>query len=123
MLQVVAGCCYNKSVDWYALGILIFEMLAGYPPFHSKDSNPLELYRRICAGDVHYPVGVAPQAIELIKCFLCIDLSERYGSTKYRTEDIFAHPWFAEVIWDKLYRKEVPALFIPNIMGDGDSSV
>jgi protein kinase A len=122
ILQVVAGGCYNKSVDWYALGILIFEMLAGYPPFHSEDPNPLELYRKITAGDVHYPVGVAPQAIELIKCFLRSDLSERYGNMKYGTKDIFDHPWFAEVIWDKLYRKEVPAPFIPNIVGDGDSS-
>ncbi|KAF8589529.1 protein kinase A catalytic subunit [Ramaria rubella] len=120
--EVVAQGCYNKSVDWYALGILIFEMLAGYPPFHSEDPNPLELYRRIQNGDVYYPTGLTPHAIDLIKCFLRADLSERYGNMNHGTEDIYAHPWFAEVIWDKLYRKEVPAPFIPNIAGDGDSS-
>ncbi|KAF8526012.1 AGC/PKA protein kinase [Hysterangium stoloniferum] len=120
--EVVAQGCYNKSVDWYALGILIFEMLAGYPPFHSEDPNPIELYRRIQAGIVQYPNGLSPNAIDLIKCFLRSDLSERYGNMNHGTEDIFAHAWFAEVIWDKLYMKEVPAPFIPNIHGEGDSS-
>ena len=97
-------------------------MLAGYPPFHSEDPNPIELYRRIQLGEVNYPAGLSPHAIDLIKCFLRRDLSERYGNMKYGTEDIFAHSWFAEVVWDQLYRKEVPAPFIPNIMGEGDCS-
>lgn len=97
-------------------------MLAGYPPFHSQDPNPIELYGRITRGEVDYPAGLSPQAIDLIKCFLRRDLSERYGNMKYGTEDIFAHPWFAEVVWDQLYRKEVPAPYLPNIAGEGDSS-
>ncbi|KIJ51352.1 hypothetical protein M422DRAFT_58891 [Sphaerobolus stellatus SS14] len=120
--EVVAQNCYNKSVDWYALGILIFEMLAGYPPFHAEDPNPIELYRRIQLGIVNYPSGFSPKAIDIIKCFLHQDLSERYGNLNHGTEDIFAHPWFEEVVWDTLYRKEVPAPFMPSINGEGDSS-
>jgi len=97
-------------------------MLAGYPPFHSEDSNPLELYRRIQHGNVNYPTGFNSKAVDLIKCFLRADLSERYGNMNHGTEDIFAHPWFEEVVWDTLYRKEVPAPFIPQISGEGDSS-
>lgn len=97
-------------------------MLAGYPPFHSEDPNPLKLYQRIQAGVVNYPSGFHPNAINLIQCFLRSDLSERYGNMNHGTEDIFAHPWFAEVAWDKLYRKDIPAPFIPTINGEGDSS-
>jgi protein kinase A len=97
-------------------------MLAGYPPFHSEDPNHLELYRRIQTGIVHYPAGFDPKAVHLIKCFLNADLSERYGNMNHGANDIFSHPWFAEVKWDVLYRKEVPAPFMPQINGEGDSS-
>ena len=40
---------HNSSVDWWALGILIYEMLAGYPPFYAE--NPLGIYEKILAGE------------------------------------------------------------------------
>lgn len=46
--EVVQSKGYNKSVDWYALGVLIFEMLAGYPPFFTEDGNPMKLYEKVC---------------------------------------------------------------------------
>lgn len=46
--EIVQSKGYNKSVDWYALGVLIFEMLAGYPPFFSEDPNPMKLYEKEC---------------------------------------------------------------------------
>lgn len=45
--EVVQSKGYNKSVDWYALGVLIFEMLAGYPPFFTEDGNPMKLYEKV----------------------------------------------------------------------------
>ncbi|WWC89176.1 uncharacterized protein L201_004094 [Kwoniella dendrophila CBS 6074] len=92
---------YNKSVDWYALGVLIFEMLAGYPPFFTEDGNPMKLYE---------------------KNLLVGDLTKRYGNLRAGSSDIFAHGWFAEVDWDKLYRREIPAPYVPKIEGEGDAS-
>ena len=53
---------YNKSVDWWALGVLLFEMLAGHPPFFTEDGNPIKLYEKIIACKVRYPPYFEPAA-------------------------------------------------------------
>ncbi|KAL7421609.1 cAMP-dependent protein kinase catalytic subunit [Cryptotrichosporon argae] len=120
--EVVQSKGYNKSVDWYALGVLIFEMLAGYPPFFTEDGNPMKLYEKIIAGKVRYPTYFDALAKELLKNLLVGDLTKRYGNLRAGSSDIFAHGWFAEVDWDKLYRREIPAPYIPKIEGEGDAS-
>ncbi|KAH7093837.1 kinase-like protein [Auriculariales sp. MPI-PUGE-AT-0066] len=122
--EIVEGKLYNKSVDWYALGILIFEMLAGFPPFFTTDPqpNPFKLYELIVAGNVVYPTYFDARAHDLIKRFITADATERYGNLKYGAKDIFAHAWFGEVPWEKLYKKEIPAPYVPKIDGDGDAS-
>ncbi|RSH87230.1 camp-dependent protein kinase catalytic subunit [Saitozyma podzolica] len=120
--EVVQSKGYNKSVDWYALGVLIFEMLAGYPPFFTEDGNPMKLYEKIIAGKVRYPTYFDVLAKELLKNLLVGDLTKRYGNLRAGSSDIFAHPWFAEVDWDKLYRREIPAPYVPKIEGEGDAS-
>ena len=44
---------HNHGVDWWALGVLIYEMVAGYPPFF--DENPFEVYRQITVGEFEFP--------------------------------------------------------------------
>ena len=51
--EIIMSVGHNHGVDWWALGILIFEMLAGYPPFY--DQNPYEVYRRITVGFFDFP--------------------------------------------------------------------
>ncbi|GMK55220.1 hypothetical protein CspeluHIS016_0202760 [Cutaneotrichosporon spelunceum] len=120
--EVVQSKGYNKSVDWYALGVLIFEMLAGYPPFFTEDGNPMKLYEKIIAGKVRYPTYFDPLAKELLKNLLIGDLTKRYGNLHAGSADIFGHGWLAEVDWDKLYRREIPAPYVPKIDGEGDAS-
>ena len=61
-------------------------------------------------------------AKELLRNLLVGDLSKRYGNLRNGSSDIFAHGWFAEVDWDKLYRREIPAPYVPKIAGEGDAS-
>ena len=51
--EVIAGTGHGKPVDWWTLGVLIFEMLAGYAPF--ADDEPMKTYNKINSGDIHYP--------------------------------------------------------------------
>ncbi|PVF96021.1 kinase-like protein [Serendipita vermifera] len=120
--EIIQGKAYNKSVDWYALGVLVFEMLAGYPPFYTESTHPVHLYEKILNAQVVYPNFFDPLAIDILGKFLSKDVTERYGNLKYGSKDIFSHPWFAEVVWDKLKRREIPAPYVPRIEGDGDSS-
>lgn len=120
--EVVQSKGYNKSVDWYALGVLIFEMLAGYPPFFTEDSNPMRLYEKIIAGKIRYPSYFTQEAKDLLKNLLTADLTKRFGNLANGSRDVFGHAYFAEVDWNRLYRKEIPAPYVPRIEGDGDSS-
>ena len=70
---------HNKAVDWWALGILIFEMLAGYPPFF--DDNPFGIYEKILSGKIDWPRQVEPLAKDLIKKLLVQDRTKRLGKS------------------------------------------
>ena len=120
--EVIRAKGYNASVDWWSVGVLLFEMLAGYPPFYTEDGNPIKLYEKIIAGHVNYPSFFEPGAKDLLQSLLTADLSKRFGNLHRGSRDIFAHMWFAEIDWECLYRKEIPAPYIPNINMDGDAS-
>ena len=51
--EIIQSKGHNKAVDWWALGILVYEMLAGYPPFY--DENPFGIYQKILAGKIEFP--------------------------------------------------------------------
>lgn len=67
-------------MDWWALGILIFEMLAGYPPFF--DDNPFGIYEKILAGRIYFPAQIDSTAKDLIKKLLTADRTKRLGNLK-----------------------------------------
>nr|AVY51828.1 protein kinase A catalytic subunit [Ustilago esculenta] len=120
--EIVSSKGYNKSVDWWALGVLLYEMLAGHPPFFTEDGNPIKLYEKIIACKVRYPPYFETGVKDLLKNLLTADLSKRYGNLHRGSKDIFGHMWFAEVDWDRLYRREIPAPYLPTVTADGDSS-
>ena len=118
--EIIQSKGYGKPVDWYALGILIFEMLAGYPPFFDEDH--VRLYEKILTGKVRYPPHFDPNAKDLIKRLLVADLSKRFGNLKNGTADIKKHKWFADLDWDKLFACEITPPYIPNVRHPGDTS-
>ncbi|KAL4867705.1 hypothetical protein BDV12DRAFT_117404 [Aspergillus spectabilis] len=120
--EVVASKGYNKSVDWWSLGILIFEMLCGFTPFWDQGS-PVKIYQNILQGRVKFPPYLHPDAVDLLSRLITSDLTKRLGNLHGGPEDIKNHPWFAEVTWDRLLRKEIDAPYVPPIRGgQGDAS-
>ncbi|KAJ2454034.1 cAMP-dependent protein kinase catalytic subunit [Coemansia sp. RSA 2424] len=118
--EVIQAKGYGKSVDWWALGILIFEMIAGYPPFYDEDHY--RLYEKVLAGHIQWPSQFDPIARDLVSRLLTADLSRRLGNLHRGSADIKEHRWFAEVDWDRLAAREIPAPLIPPQKVEGDTS-
>ncbi|OLY84852.1 cAMP-dependent protein kinase type 2 [Smittium mucronatum] len=117
--EIIQAKGYSKAVDWYSLGVLIFEMLAGYPPYYDRDHY--KLYERILSGRVRWPSQFDPVARDLVEHLLTADLSSRYGNLKNGSKDIKNHPWFSEVNWCKLQNLEIAAPLIPARKSNGDT--
>ncbi|KAK5108785.1 cAMP-dependent protein kinase catalytic subunit [Meristemomyces frigidus] len=121
--EVVSSKGYNKSVDWWSLGILIFEMLAGFTPFWDSGS-PLKIYENILKGRVKYPPYIHPDAQDLLSRLITADLSKRLGNLHGGSKDVMQHAWFAEVTWDRLSKKDIDAPYVPPVRGGvGDASL
>lgn len=110
-------------MDWYALGVLIFEMLSGLPPYHNPDGNHAILYEKITRGPrfIRWP-AFGESATDLIMKLMEGDPSKRFGNLHHGAGDVFAHRWFKEVDWEKLRGREITAPYLPKIQGDGDAS-
>lgn len=118
--EIIQSKGYGRAVDWYSLGILIFEMLAGYPPFYDEDH--FKLYEKILVGKVRWPQHIDPYAKDLIKRLLTADLTKRYGNLKGGVGDIKRHKWFADIDWKKMRRQEIQPPIVPVVQHEGDTS-
>ncbi|KAF9942659.1 hypothetical protein BGZ67_000473 [Mortierella alpina] len=117
--EIIQSKGHGKPVDWWALGILIFEMLAGYPPFF--DDNPFGIYEKILAGRIYFPAHIDSTAKDLIKKLLTADRTKRLGNLKDGSDDIKNHKWFRGVDWQGLMEKSVAAPIVPPHIHPGDT--
>lgn len=108
------------AVDWWALGIFVYELLAGYTPFHGK--TDLETYDQILDGIFSYPSFFSSEAKDIVDKLLEPSKSLRLGNQVGGVEDIKRHPFFKSINWEKLYRKEIEPPAVPKLEGDGDFS-
>ncbi|KAI9302885.1 kinase-like domain-containing protein [Cunninghamella echinulata] len=118
--EIIQSKGYGMAVDWWSLGILIFEMLAGHPPFYDEDH--LKLYEKIIQGKIKWPPYFEPSARHLLERLLTSDLSKRYGNLKGGANDIKHHAWFDGVNFDIVAKRQIRAPFIPKLNGEGDTS-
>eukprot|EP00960_Hanusia_phi_P073098 767945-Hanusia_phi.AAC.3 len=119
--EIILNKGHGKAVDWWALGVLIFEMLAGYPPFYAEDR--MQLYQSILAGKIDYPRHIKKEAKDLISRLLTSDLSRRLGNLKGGALDIRTHAWFKGFDWEALINRSMPAPITINVRSADDASM
>lgn len=118
--EIILSKGYGMSVDWWSLGILLYEMSAGHPPFYSSD--PMRIYEKIVAGKYRCPTHFSPELKDLLAHLLQVDVTRRYGNLKDGVMDFKNHKWFKELDWDNILNSRVHPPFIPKIRSPGDTS-
>ncbi|KAI8097195.1 camp-dependent protein kinase 8, partial [Halteromyces radiatus] len=118
--EIIQSKGYGKAVDYWSLGVLIYEMLAGYPPF--MDDNQFRLYEKIVRCEPKYPDHFSPAAKDLLSNLLTTDLTRRYGNLKRGYMDLVDHPWFASMDFIKVASRQLSPPYVPPFKGSGDTS-
>lgn len=108
---------YDRAVDWWCLGAVLYEMLHGLPPFYSRDIA--QMYENILHQPLQIPVGRTVAACDLLQALLHKDQRQRLGSKADFTE-IKNHVFFSPINWDDLYHKRLTPPFNPNVAGPDD---
>ncbi|KAL4490881.1 hypothetical protein ABPG72_008617 [Tetrahymena utriculariae] len=102
----------NQSIDWWSLGVMVYEFIAGIPPFN--DESVEKIFSNIKKGHIEWPdVGygedeMTPEAQDLIKKLLNHDYKKRLGANG--SQEIKQHKFFSGIQWDKIKKQEAPLL-------------
>eukprot|EP00759_Apiculatamorpha_spiralis_P012845 PhF_6_TR19704/c0_g1_i1/m.28770 len=118
--EVIQSKGHGKAVDWWTMGILLYEFIAGYPPFF--DESPFKIYEKILEGKLKFPNWFDSRARDLIKGLLMTDHTKRLGTLKNGVADIKNHPYYHGANWEKLFNRQYPAPIPVKVKNAGDTS-
>ncbi|KPJ02324.1 Protein kinase C-like 3 [Papilio xuthus] len=125
--EILRGEEYGFSVDWWALGVLTYEMLAGRSPFDiaqaadNPDQNTEDyLFQVILEKTIRIPRSLSVKAASVLKGFLNKNPAERLGCGEGAFLDIVNHPFFKSIEWEMLEQKQVVPPFKPRLEGERD---
>ena len=112
----------GEGVDWWALGVMTYEMIIGVPPFTA--STPLAIFSNIVGRGLEWPKGdedISDDAKSLIEGLLMDDVETRLGASR-GADDVKSQSWFDDVKWEHVYDKSAASVFVPKPMNRGDTS-
>uniref|UniRef100_A0AAQ5Y219 protein kinase C n=1 Tax=Amphiprion ocellaris TaxID=80972 RepID=A0AAQ5Y219_AMPOC len=118
--EVLTETSYTRAVDWWGLGVLIFEMLVGESPFPGDDEE--EVFDSIVNDEVRYPRFLSTEAISIMRRLLRRSPERRLGAGERDAEEVKKHLFFRNMDWNGLLAKKVKPPFVPTIQGANDVS-
>jgi len=121
--EIILSKGHDKGVDYWAFGVLIYEMLVGRSPFYTYGSDQVSLFKRIVQVKYGFPPGLVNDlAQDLITRLIVRRQGNRFGCLARGDMDIRDHPWFAVIDTEKLLNKKIPAPWVPRIKDPLDAS-
>lgn len=118
--EVLEDNDYGRSVDWWGLGVVMYEMMCGHLPFYNRDHEIL--FDLILKEEIKFPSSLSPNAASLLAQLLQKDPKLRLGSSPRDGRDVMDHPFFSPINFDDLLNRRLPAPFIPKIVSETDVS-
>ncbi|XP_050300836.1 serine/threonine-protein kinase N isoform X2 [Anthonomus grandis grandis] len=118
--EVLTETSYTRAVDWWGLGVLIFEMLVGESPFPGDDEE--EVFDSIVNDEVRYPRFLSLESIAIMRRLLRKAPDRRLGSSERDAEDVKKQAFFRNIKWEELLHRRVPPPFVPTIQSSEDVS-
>jgi len=114
--EILKGQGHAKAVDWWSLGVLLYEMLVGLPPFYSENIN--EMYELILKAPLKFPNFVPAEAQSLLRGLLEREEFKRLGAGPTDAAEIKAHPFFSNIDWEAMFKRDLKPPFVPQIKED-----
>ncbi|KAK5097983.1 Serine/threonine-protein kinase [Lithohypha guttulata] len=111
---------YTKMVDFWSLGVLVFEMCCGWSPFYAEDTQ--QMYKNIAFGKVRFPRdALSTEGRNFVKGLLNRNPKHRLGANR-DADELIEHPFFADVDWTALGKKNLVPPFKPKLTSLADTS-
>jgi serine/threonine protein kinase len=111
---------YGRAVDWWAFGVLIYQMLLQQSPFRGEDED--EIYDAILADEPLYPIHMPRDSVSILQKLLTREPDQRLGSGPTDAQEIMSQPFFRNINWDDVYHKRIQPPFQPQISSATDTS-
>uniref|UniRef100_A0A673HAT4 protein kinase C n=1 Tax=Sinocyclocheilus rhinocerous TaxID=307959 RepID=A0A673HAT4_9TELE len=118
--EVLTDSTYTRAVDWWGLGVLIYEMLVGESPFPGDDEE--EVFDSIVNDEVRYPRFLSPESVSIIQKLLQKNPEKRLGAGEQDANEVKRHRFFQGIDWEALLAKRVKPPFLPSIKAPADVS-
>ncbi|KAM9927493.1 hypothetical protein OXX59_002502 [Metschnikowia pulcherrima] len=118
--EIIGGKQYDRSVDWWAFGVLMFQMLLCQSPFKGDDED--DVFNAIEHDDVRYPINMPRQTVLILQALLTKDPEQRLGSGERDALEIMEHPYFQDVNFDDVLNLRVQPPYLPEVKSEHDYS-
>lgn len=118
--EIIASKPYGRSVDWWAFGVLMFQMMLCQSPFKGDDEE--EVFNAIEHDEVRYPISMPRQTVLVLQALLTKNPAERLGGGERDALEIMEHPYFEDVNFEDVLNLRVEPPFVPELANEMDFS-